>query len=250
MSISVESFTKAITTLDRTWKSLETSTEWDDVAVAKQLQVGAVPFLRIHRRLNPRFSSTQHSQEAAPQFDEPILEELDPESLLSPSTASSPTQGQLVTYEIIHSPTYLVPVLYLYLAPSKLSSHSQIAPQPAMEELYDLLVPAAYRSQLDSVGPMGALSRTEHPLRGFVCWFVHPCLTQEAMTGMMGSDESEKEGEWKGREMEYLMKWFGIVGGSVGLRVPVEVARAIDSGIANEALSRASRRTENTQIRP
>jgi ubiquitin-like-conjugating enzyme ATG10 len=46
-----------------------------------------------------------------------------------------------------------------------------------------------------------------------------------------GVEEEGQAGEakeWEGREVEYLMKWIGVVGGSVGLRVPVEVALAVD----------------------
>ena len=65
---------------------------------------------------------------------------------------------------------------------------------------------------------LGALSMTDHPITGLPAYFVHPCRTAEAMRGML-------DGEVKPEA--YLLMWFGLIGGGVGLEVPVELARAM-----------------------
>lgn len=127
----------------------------------------------------------------------------------------------LVIYDIVHSLSYQVPVLYLSL---RRESH---APQPASprgqasdlssDSVYNLLVPPLHRSQVQRVGVMGALSMTDHPFSGTLAYFVHPCQTAQAMADSLGKKAATPE--------EYLMVWMGMIGGSVGLNVPVEMAR-------------------------
>lgn len=69
---------------------------------------------------------------------------------------------------------------------------------------------------------MGALSMSEHPVTGIPAYFVHPCRTQEAMSPLL---------EYASRDakpcsgMQYLLLWFGVIGASVGLSVPIGVAK-------------------------
>ncbi|CAK4029568.1 Hypothetical predicted protein [Lecanosticta acicola] len=111
----------------------------------------------------------------------------------------------VVIYDIIYSPSYQVPVLYIQCPTSNFSP--------------DCLVPSAYKRQINSVGVMGALSMTEHPVTGLPVYFVHPCRTQEMMAarGQLGPEE-------------YLMVWFGVIGAGVGLNVPVALARSMVGG--------------------
>lgn len=136
------------------------------------------------------------------------IAEDDPEALSLPlSQHSNPTK---VIYTIIHSPIYLVPILYI--TPS--------IPIFSANDVYTLLVPPLYAPSLSdkSIGVMGGLSATTHPETGNTCFWLHPCLTQEAMMGigMKGEDE-----------VRYLMGWMGIVGGGVGLNVPLEIGRRV-----------------------
>lgn len=116
-------------------------------------------------------------------------------------------------YDIVHSPSYQVPVLYLTFPGRGL---------PPPDEVYECLVPAAHKEQVQSVGLMGALSMTEHPISGLPAYFVHPCRTQDAMLAVTGGKEVTLE--------RYFLLWLGVIGSSVGLSLPVEVARRMADG--------------------
>lgn len=139
-----------------------------------------------------------------------MLEETDEEALQPAATVRSKLS---VAYEIIHSPSYQVPVLYLT------TKGQHAGGQPSLEDVYDILVPNSRRSEMQAVGVLGALSSTEHPLLGMPAYFVHPCRTQEAMAAVSGGHTLRSD--------EYLLKWLGIVGGSVGLHVPLELATSM-----------------------
>ena len=149
-----------------------------------------------------------------------ILED-DPELVPRRPTQQNPsTSSVMVTYDILHSPTYQVPVLYLHLSPTKTCIPSPIDP----EALYNLLVPPSMHAQLAHIGVVGALTQTEHPLTGMTVWFVHPCRTGEVMSTVLDGD-----GDFKGsdREVRYLLAWFGVVGSGAGLNVSVKLAENI-----------------------
>lgn len=121
----------------------------------------------------------------------------------------------------------------LYLTFNDLST-SKTLPLPSPDEIYELVVPEDLKAPMRHVGVMGALSMAEHPVSGVPAYFVHPCRTQEVLSplldGCRSSPESLKTPE------EYLMLWFGIIGASVGLNVPVGVATRLGrtwSGLGN-----------------
>ena len=121
-------------------------------------------------------------------------------------------------YDIIHSPSYQVPVLYVTFQQQPLDQgrgRSILSP----EEVYDLLVPSSRKTQMQAVGVMGALSTTDHPVAGKPAYFVHPCRTAEAMNAVIGGKDV--------KPAEYLMMWLGLVGASVGLDVPIELAKTM-----------------------
>ncbi|KAI7505509.1 hypothetical protein KC347_g7933 [Hortaea werneckii] len=147
----------------------------------------------------------------------PQLEEDDSEILTKLSSSGTAVQNARdIHYDIVYSPTYQVPVLYVSFPSFDRS------PLPSPDGVYDLLVAKPYRAQLQAVGPMSALSMTgEHPVTGGPAYFVHPCLTQDSMRAVMA-----------GRRVsgaEYLAIWFGIVGSTVGLSLPVSLARELQS---------------------
>ena len=147
----------------------------------------------------------------------PQLEEDDSEVLTKLTPSSTGVQNERkIHYDIVYSPTYQVPVLYLCLPSTDRS------PLPPPDEIYDLLVPSAYRAQLKAVGPMSALSMTgEHPVTGGPAYFVHPCLTQDSMRAVMAGRQVSAA--------EYLALWVGVVGATVGLSLPVSLARELQS---------------------
>ncbi|RMZ13202.1 hypothetical protein D0860_02646 [Hortaea werneckii] len=146
----------------------------------------------------------------------PQLEEEDPESLTKSAPPSGIETGREVHYDIAYSPTYQVPVLYLSFPSTDRS------PLPPPDEVYDLVVPVTYRAQLQAVGPMSALSMTgEHPVTGGPAYFVHPCLTQDSMRAVIAGRQVSAA--------EYLVMWIGVVGATVGLSLPVCLARELQS---------------------
>lgn len=142
---------------------------------------------------------------------EKIVVEEDAEALVAPR---EPSEAR-VLYDIVHSPSYQVPVLYISL--KDVPSRSRGLPPP--EQVYGMLVPISFREQMEAVGPMGALSATDHPITSSPAYFVHPCRTAEAMEAVAGGKQLESQ--------KYLLQWIGMVGQSVGLRVPTELAQAM-----------------------
>ncbi|KAF7193030.1 Ubiquitin-like-conjugating enzyme ATG10 [Pseudocercospora fuligena] len=205
MSLSKEAFEAGIANLWDSWQTLKDANEWEEV---KLLQQDGVRFLRIKRSL--RVSESNEASEPPEQTGGEDLED-DPEAL---QTRHSTAQKEvLTTYDIVHSPSYQVPVLYLTAKYGSSSSPLSIA------EMHRLLVPDAFRQQVEAVGIMGALSMTDHPVTNLPAYFVHPCRTQEAMQAVLSGREAGP--------VEYLALWLGLAGGSVGLSVPVPLMQAL-----------------------
>ncbi|KAI7226683.1 hypothetical protein KC330_g8723 [Hortaea werneckii] len=204
--------------------------EWQD---ARALENDGVHRLRITRLVRPHTSAAPHdgqnlscattnlerepvsngeAEECLPQFEEDDSEIL----MKSNPSGTGDQDGRKVLYDIVYFPTYQVPVLYLSFPSTNRS------PLPPPDEVYDLLVPHPYRAQLQAVGPMTALSMTgEHPVTGGPAYFVHPCLTQDSMRAVMAGRQVSA--------VEYLALWIGVVGATVGLSLPVSLARELQS---------------------
>lgn len=162
--------------------------------------------MRITKRLPPLSDVTNES--VAEEFEE------DDEEALGAST--TPTfSAPLVAYDIIHSPSYQVPVLYM----SFRNLPSERPPSP--EEVYRMIVPDTHKASMQAVGNMGALSLAEHPVTGMPACFVHPCRTREAMEPIL-----------RGRSVkavEYVVLWLGTIGASVGLDVPLALTTKLSN---------------------
>ncbi|KAI6908348.1 hypothetical protein KC318_g4785 [Hortaea werneckii] len=232
MSLTATDFAQGVQALASMWLNVVPGDrgDWQD-AIAREFD--GVHRLRITRLVRPRTSaapddgqnlscattnldrgpvSNGEAEESLPEVEEDDLE------VLSKSTCSSTgdQDEREVNYGIVYSPTYQVPVLYLSFPSTNRS------PLPPPDEVYDLLVPHPYRAQLQAVGPMSALSMTgEHPVTGGPAYFVHPCLTQESMRAVMAGR--------KVSAAEYLALWFGVIGATVGLSLPVSLARELQS---------------------
>jgi len=126
---------------------------------------------------------------------------------------------RVVQCDIAYSHAYQVPVLYLTFA-EHLTNKSIALPSP--DEVYNTLVPDGFKSPMRSVGVMGALSIAEHPVTGVPAYSVHPCRTQEALSTLLDNAKSEAS-PYDGTV--YLLLWFGVIGASVGLSVPIGVAK-------------------------
>jgi len=155
------------------------------------------------------------------------VEDEDPEVLVIPTAAAKRQDlDRVVRYDVVYSPSYQVPVLYLTFANA---STSKSTPLPSADEIYDMLVPRGFKTPMRDVGIMGALSMAEHPITGVPAYFVHPCRTQEALAPLLEDTSHDAEIE---PAVEYLLLWFGVIGVSVGLSVPVNLARLTAGGEA------------------
>ena len=230
MSISQDDLDQACIALYELWQQLSENGDLEDVKVLKGVCVGrfmiqrghasnlhrqyGTKYLRIIKRLD--IPTAEVACDTSQENDDEELDDEDDE-ILSPSIRSD--EYAQVVYDVVHSPSYQVPILYLTVthlsARSSRSGHS-----PSLDQVYDLLVPPSHRPQMEAVGVMGALSMTDHPITGLPAYFVHPCRTVEAMTAVLGGTSVDPEA--------YLLMWMGLVGGSVGLHVPVELAEAMN----------------------
>jgi len=161
--------------------------------------------LRITRR--PKLRVLHENSTPASLQDE--VEEDDDEVLLIRGR-----EDVAVLYDIVHSPSYQVPVLYITMLGS--SQGAQQSPS----EIIELLVPSVYKEQVREVGVLGALSMTEHPITGLPAYFVHPCRTQDAMASLSGKSEYCPA-------ISYLTRWIGVIGSSVDLGVPVALIEVL-----------------------
>ncbi|OQO07587.1 hypothetical protein B0A48_07284 [Cryoendolithus antarcticus] len=185
---------------------------WVDVGMRERY---GVKYLRITREVTFSGSTVIDASDAA--VDEDSDDQVPDEDAEIVERSSGCEMQQPLTpvcYDIVHSASYQVPVVYITLP--ELSPAAASSP----EQVYSLLVPDAYKSQMQAVGTMGALSMGEHPVTGSPAWFVHPCLTQDAMRVV-------SEGQATFGPRMYLMRWLGVIGSSIGLSVPINVAQAV-----------------------
>ncbi|KAH9860684.1 hypothetical protein J1614_012016, partial [Plenodomus biglobosus] len=123
----------------------------------------------------------------------------------------APIPSPLINYDIILSPTYRVPTLYIHIS-DPLHRYP-----PTMSTLHSHLIPPEYRGQTDSAGVLGGVTITDHPVAGRPVFFIHPCQTAGVMQATVGEREVTAE--------EYLVMWIGALGGCVGLEVPLGLVR-------------------------
>lgn len=185
----------------------------------KDLQFGT-RFLRITRRVPANTLASEISGDAHTSEDELAIEDDDPEALDAPM--SSYEHMRVVQCDVVYSPPYQVPVLYLTFAES---TTNKSIPLPSPDEVYKALVSNEFKSAMRDVGVMGALSMGEHPVTGVPAYFVHPCRTQEVLAPLLGSAKVDSSETSPQKAMKYLMLWFGVIGASVGLSVPIRVAK-------------------------
>ncbi|KAK0355243.1 hypothetical protein LTR91_021882 [Friedmanniomyces endolithicus] len=190
-------FVAAIIALQRTWIEVDGESEWQDPY--------GPPFLRIARRLDAKVNGLSFSNGGSDPVEAAVAEDDDEEALERSPSVLRPEL--IVLYDIVYSPSYRVPVVYL----TRMSGESA--------GIHDLLTPALYKPQLQSTGPLGALSLKDHPVTGLPAYFVHPCRTAEGMATVGGTSTRAP--------VEYFSLWLGLVGPGVGLAIPVALAEAL-----------------------
>nr|POE63213.1 ubiquitin-like-conjugating enzyme atg10 [Quercus suber] len=183
-------------------------TAWEDVQV--QRREHDETFLRITKKLRRSTADERDDRGASEEEKEDVVDDgRDEGELLRARSLAAP----LVLYDVVHSPSYQVPVLYVTF------QHLLQPGLPSLERIYELLVPAEFPPQLRAVGVMGSLSFAEHPITGVPAYFVHPCRTADAMSAVVRERNVTPE--------EYLLAWTGIVGACVGLQVSTGFAQEI-----------------------
>ncbi|KAF2034642.1 hypothetical protein EK21DRAFT_97288 [Setomelanomma holmii] len=152
------------------------------------------PFLRFMKEL-------RHGVHVAT-IDEDEIDEDDDEVLHVDGR-----ERAIIHYDIILSPTYRVPILYISITDPE---HRY---PPTIATLYDHLILPPFKAQAEHVGVIGGITITEHPCTGRTVFFIHPCRTAEVMIASVGKAEVAPE--------EYLLMWIGALGECVGLNVPL-----------------------------
>jgi ubiquitin-like-conjugating enzyme ATG10 len=195
-----------------------------------------VRYVEITKRMStPTEQAVENDGGEVHESEEEIEDEIedeDPEALIVPTAAAKRQDlDRVVRYDLVYSPFYQVPVLYLTFAEA---STGKSIPLPSADDIYDTLVSQDFKTPMRDVGVMGALSMAEHPITGMPAYFVHPCRTQEALAPLLDND-SDKTGSEPA--VQYLLLWFGVIGASVGLSVPMNLARLL-----------AERRSEATKL--
>lgn len=82
---------------------------------------------------------------------EDCIDEIDEGALVT----STETSSTILLYDIMLSPSYRVPVVYLQLKTGAVSCQ-----MPDVEQLHDMVVPESRRSAIEATGVYGALSMT------------------------------------------------------------------------------------------
>lgn len=192
--------------------------DWEAVEVVQHPD-GA--YVTITRALPvPRPTSYRLHDEA----DEDEIIEVDDDDEALHVVSGSLTRA-LIHYDIILSPVYRMPILYIHV------SDSLHRYPPTMTTLQEHLIPPQFRAQTDGGGVLGGVSvnvSTEsalcatlethgcvqvHPVTDAPVFFIHPCQTAEVMQASVGKRHVTPE--------EYLLIWIGAMGKCVGLNVPL-----------------------------
>ncbi|KAF1971399.1 hypothetical protein BU23DRAFT_470806 [Bimuria novae-zelandiae CBS 107.79] len=214
--LSDAEFQSACTTLIRSYASLPNPSPGNWISVETKC-LHPQTFLRITKEHSLLLSPSPQRAEQDQSGNVPSLpdegeslgvygHEEDPEAL-SPSSPATP----LIHYDIILSPTYRVPTLYVHIA-DPLHRFP-----PTMSTLYTHVLDPAYINQTKGSGVLGGITTADHPVEARPVFFVHPCRTAEVMLACAGGKEKDMEA-W-----DYLVMWIGAMGKAVGLDVPKEL---------------------------
>ncbi|KAF2168828.1 hypothetical protein M409DRAFT_20844 [Zasmidium cellare ATCC 36951] len=190
MSISSDELKRGLVVIQEEWQQVDEKSGWNEYDTT---------FLRITRSLSSLANTFD-----VPQTEDEIKED-DEEALVDKTP-----RELLVVYDIVHSQSYQVPVLYFNF------KNTSSGGKRSIEEIYQMLVPNAHGTSMQAVGQLGAITLTEHPITGIPSYFVHPCRTREAL-------EPALQGKTV-KPAEYVMLWLGTIGSSVGLDISLPLA--------------------------
>ena len=184
--------------LEKFRRRIHTQNEWISVEIIDQYEIRQ---LRITKALSTA-GRAPTSDENETELDD--LEDDDEEALQQACKI-----GPVVNYDIILSPTYRVPVLYISIA------DSQHRFPPTMATLYEHLIPPTFKAQIEAVGVIGGITITDHAVTNRPVFFIHLCQTAAVMEASVGERNVTAD--------EYLTIWIGALGKCAGLEVPLAI---------------------------
>ncbi|KAF9943293.1 hypothetical protein BGZ67_003056 [Mortierella alpina] len=147
-----------------------------------------------------------------------------------------------VSFHIIFSPSYQVPVLYFnayrhgeddvvllsHRFTEKGLNSGEYGTAIALEEIYESLVPEAWRSSIRDAGINGGISQQDHPILNVPYFYMHPCETVQLMETIALSQAEESNS--RSFIENYIMTWLSFTGQAIGISVPTVVATRVKEG--------------------
>ncbi|KAF9398830.1 E2-like conjugating enzyme atg10 [Podila epigama] len=122
-----------------------------------------------------------------------------------------------VSYHIVFSPSYQVPVLYFNAftaggAPLKL------------EEIYHALVPPEWRETVRNSGLNGGISQQDHPVLNVPYYYMHPCETVSLMETVLRANPDQLSSQ-EAFLNTYIATWLSFTGQAIGLSLPLDLVK-------------------------
>ncbi|KAF9301143.1 hypothetical protein BGZ74_007052 [Mortierella antarctica] len=146
------------------------------------------------------------------------LEEEEDESQLSLSRDGAHDEFLSVSYHIVFSPSYQVPVLYFNAFTS-----DSITPV-GLDHIYHSLVPHEWRDTVRNSGLSGGISQQDHPIFNIPYYYMHPCETVSLMETVLAANPDRFETQ-EAFLKSYITAWLSFTGQAIGLSLPVEIAK-------------------------
>ncbi|KAI7820683.1 autophagocytosis associated protein [Gamsiella multidivaricata] len=116
-----------------------------------------------------------------------------------------------VTYHIVFSPSYQVPVLYF-------NAYRPDGVAIPIEDIYRSLVPEDWQSSIRDAGLNGGISQQDHPILNGPFFYMHPCETVSLMETIL-SDQTFHESRRSFLD-SYITTWLSLTGQAVGVTIP------------------------------
>ncbi|KAF9350928.1 E2-like conjugating enzyme atg10 [Mortierella sp. NVP85] len=119
-----------------------------------------------------------------------------------------------VSYHIVFSPTYQVPVLYF-------NAYKPDGQSISLEDIFESLVPEDWRSTIRNAGLNGGISQHDHPILNVPYFYMHPCETVSLMETTFCKQASENSMSF----LEgYIASWLSLTGQAIGITLPATLA--------------------------
>lgn len=115
-----------------------------------------------------------------------------------------------VSYHIVFSPSYQVPVLYF----NAYKPNGQAIP---LEDIYESLVPEDWRSSIRDSGLSGGISQQDHPILNVPFFYMHPCETVSLMETILGRQTMDSPESFLS---SYIASWLSLTGQAIGITLP------------------------------